>query len=733
MILFQEDWDKYPTAIVDNKTKNETFKRLALLYSKMGIKNNLFMLSLLNPDLQGLDPFSKDLTEDQMIAIAVECRLNFWYFAREILKAPGIAGGDAIPIRANRGNIAMWWLFMNHITTTLIQIRQTGKSLSTDGLMTYLLDIGTRGTDINLLTKDDDLRSKNIQRIKDIESTLPTYLKVRKKTDIYNTEQISVSALDNTYNAHLPNKSEKAALNVGRGLTSPVFHIDELAFLFNIGITLPAALAGGGAARDIAGLNNAPYGNIFTTTAGKKDDKDGKFAYKIVQESAIWSETFFDCKDIKDLEKTIRLNSPGGKLRVNCTFNHKQLGYTDEWLKQKIEETTGSGDDIRRDFFNEWTSGNISNPLSNDILGKIKESEKSPEFTKVYKKGYMIRWYVPESELDKLLNTESHILGVDTSDASGGDDITLLIMSVASGKTIGATTVNETNLIEFSEWLCELLVMYKKLTAIIERRSSGPTIIDYLLLMLPSYDEDPFKRLFNRIINDNQTSDEAFKLATTPLGRKDKGLFVKYKKHFGFSTSGSGLTSRSDLYGMTLQSAAKQLNDRIYDYTLVNQIMTLIKKNDRVDHDAGDHDDMVISWLLSFWLLTMGKNLDVYGINSREVLIETKTQKEIVTPMDYYDIIQQNEYKEEIERLLYKLDNETDEFIASTYEKKLYFLNSKLTEEDKVTLSIDEVINKIKDTKRLNRINNKYENREINNYNQHNFVSRSSLFGTRRY
>lgn len=61
--------------------------------------------------------------------------------------------------------------------TYLVQIRQTGKSISTDVLDSYLLNIRCRGTTINLLTKDDALRSENIQRLKDIIDEMPFYLK----------------------------------------------------------------------------------------------------------------------------------------------------------------------------------------------------------------------------------------------------------------------------------------------------------------------------------------------------------------------------------------------------------------------------------------------------------------------------------------------------------------------------------------------------------------------------
>ncbi len=733
MILFREDWDRFPEAIVNNKTDNETFKRMAALYRSMGVKNNVFMLSLLNKDLVGIDPFSPNLTEDEMLAIATECYFNFWFFMREILMAPGNSGGDAIRIRANRGNLAVYWLFFNHIMTFLIQIRQTGKSFSVDALMVYLLNVGAKGTQINLLTKDDNLRTKNLDRIKNIESNLPIYLKQRKKSDISNTEEIYVSALGNSYTGHLPNKSEKAALNIGRGLTSPVFHIDEAAFLYNIGISLGAALSGGGAARDIARENNAPHGTILTTTAGKLDDRDGKFIYGLLQQSATWSEKFFDAKNLKDLEKIISHSSEGGVIRVNCTFSHRQLGFTDEWLRKTIQDSTAVGDDADRDFFNKWTSGSLTSPLTIAILNKIKESEKEPTFTKLYDEGYVMRWYIPEEDVDRRLNTESFIMGVDTSDAGGSDDITIIIASVATGKTIGAASINETNLINFSQWLCSLLVRYKKVTAIIERRSSGPTIIDYLLLMLPTYDEDPFRRLFNRVVNDKDEFKDRFKEVATPaLSHKDKDIFVKYKKYFGFSTSGSGLTSRSDLYGITLQNCAKQVGDRAYDSKLINQIMGLIVKNGRVDHDTGQHDDMVISWLLSFWLMTMGKNLEFYGINTREILIDTKTEKKVNSAAEYYDQVMQNQNKIEIENLLTQLSTEQDENMSLVYERKLVYLNSRLTSEEKTHLAIDDVINKIRDTKRLNRINNKYNHNQNNQYYGGNqYISNSSMFGFR--
>ena len=152
-ILFLEDWDKHPNAIVDLKTRNKSYLILAKKYKKMGIKNHSFMLALYNPKLQGVDPHDPDLTFEQVLAVTHECKVNFWYYIREVAKFPAISGDEADDFRANRGNIASYWMFWNHITQMLIQPRQTGKSAGTDQLSRYLLNIGMSNSKMALFTK----------------------------------------------------------------------------------------------------------------------------------------------------------------------------------------------------------------------------------------------------------------------------------------------------------------------------------------------------------------------------------------------------------------------------------------------------------------------------------------------------------------------------------------------------------------------------------------------------
>lgn len=698
MILFKDDWYKYPNAIIDTETKNRSFVRLSALYREMNISNHGFILQLHDPSLQGVDPHDPDLPVEVMLKIALECKINPFYFFREVARVPG-TGGQFL---ANRGNMALYWLFYNHITVFLIQIRQTGKSFSTDTLMVSLTNIQCTNTKINLLTKDNTLRSSNLDRIKDIADELPFYLKQTSKNDISNTEEFAVSSLGNSYRGHLPNKSPKMANKVGRGLTSPIMHIDEGPFCDNISISLPAALASGIAAREAARDKGEPYGIIHTTTAGKKDDPDGRYIHSILEKSAVWTEKFFDCRDVNELERTVRTNSPGGELRVNCTFNHRQLGKTDKWLKDQIEMTGATGEAADRDFFNIWTSGTQLSPLSADIADKIRLSQQNDYFTEISTQySYITRWYIPEQAVATIMSQEPHVLCLDSSDAAGGDDIGLVIRSIRTGATIGVGNYNETNLITFAEWLCQILEKYPRLTLIIERRSTGSSILDYLLLMLPNREIDPFKRIYNKVVQDAEEYPERYKEINKPMSHRYHDVYVKYKKTFGFATSGAGVTARSDIYGSTLLNSAKNCHDTVRDMMLIDQLLGLEIRNGRVDHADGSKDDLCIAWLLGYWFMTKGKNLSFYGIESREVLSQNRNIVPENTAANDYKLRQTEKTKRDIEELVAKLEVESDTILIMIYENKLKKLFDTLSDSDKVTVSVDDLINNLRSSRNL--------------------------------
>jgi hypothetical protein len=444
----------------------------------------------------------------------------------------------------------------------------------------------------------------------------------------------------------------------------------------------------------------------------------------------------------------IRRNSPAGVVRVNATFNHRQLGKTDEWLKEKLDNSVAEGEDADRDYFNLWTSGNATHPLSIDLLERIVRSQQDVKYTEITKEGYIVRWYIEEDEIEWRMADSFYVLGGDPSDAGGGDDIGFVLTDIRTMEVVAALQVNETNLILFSRWLANMFVRYENFVANIERRSSGAMILDYLLIMLPEYGIDPFKRLFNLVVHEADEKRERFREVQLPMNRRSSDIYVRHKKLFGFVTSGSGMFSRTELYSSTLKNAAKQAADKIHDKNLIDQITGLTTKNGRIDHEDGSHDDLVIGWLMGMWLLRLGKNLSFYGIDSKMIGADCIEHKEEITPMGALQRVEQQRIRQRIEEIYDRLTNEQDDFVCQRLEHELLALDHQIILEADEVYSVDELIRQASETRkgrRRNQVSMYQQNDQYNavagqagaaQYNQGAFADRplsaSEMYGMYR-
>lgn len=702
MILFKKDWAKYPNAIVHVATSNHTFLKMAELFKGMGVENYYFHLALMQPELEHVDPHSKVLSEETMVKIGFECRYNPWYYFREVARVPPQAGNEPVQLRANRGNLALWWCFFAHMDIALIQPRQTGKSLSTDILMSYLLDIATTNTDISMLTKDDQLRVANVERLKEIRDLVPKYLSQKTKHDSDNKQEVTCNRLNNRYRTSVAQGSALAANNVGRGLTSPIMHIDEGPFCTHIDVTMPAMLASGSAARDEAAATGAAYGNIFTTTAGKKDTKAGKYMHAMISGGLPWSEHLYDSKDEADLYDIVDKGKTGKKVIVNATFSHRQLGKTDEWLVKVLKDVNATAEEADRDFFNIWTSGTSQSPLSIELNEAIKKSKMEPKHVEITRHNYTINWMIPRAEIESYMARNKVVIGMDTSEGIGRDFTTMVLVNAKTLEVVATGAFNETNLMLFGQFVADVMTKYDNTILIPERRSTGQTLIDTLLVVLPTRGIDPFKRIFNTVIDNRSERPEDYKeIIGTDPARRTQAWYDRWKKCFGYATAASGKYSRNALYSDVFQTAARKGGRVVRDAGLIDEITSLTVKNGRIDHSDGGHDDRVIAWLLAGWLLTMGRGLEYYGIEG--ALTETLDADKKVDPDEERYLLRekhrQEELREEMENILERVRGERNDFIVQRLEGRLRVLDSKLQDQFDENSSIDSLLKDAKESR----------------------------------
>lgn len=708
-ILFAEDWEKPENhgVIVDYETKNQSFVRYSALLREMGVKNHLWPLQLHDAELRGVDPFDPNIEPELAVRVALECKRNFFYYIREIARDPAGSNEHPLLFNTNRGIMSAFWLFFNHVLILLVMIRQTGKSFGIDHLLTYLCNIRLTKTEISYLTKDEKLRGRSVDRLKSIELSLPDYIKQRSNRDPGNTEVFKISSLDNSIKFYVPNRSPKLADLVGRGMTSPITVCDEFSYIANSSITIPVMLAATLAAREVAKIKKDPYGNIFMTTTGKRDTAEGRYAYNFMQNCAIWSEGFLDAKNVDELHEMIRKAGNGVDVRVNCTFNHRQLGKTDQWLKDRMRESAQNDPiQISADFLNGWPSGSTLTPFSQDIAEEIRASENvDPDVVIDGEEAYAFRWYYNRNEREGRLANDHHVLSIDPSEAIGRDAIGIVLRNVYSGEVAMAADIAEGNLIHFSRWLCKFLMRYVKITLIAERRSMGSAILDYVILFLTNEGVDPFTRIFNQVVQEAEEYPDRFKDIQNPFSNREN-VFLKYKKYFGWATSSGGSTSRTDLYSRTLTAAAQMTGSLVRDRSLILQILGLEVRNGRIDHGVGEHDDLVIAWMLSYWLISLGKNLKYYGIESNRILSNNPVHLKNLKLVSAYDQSVFAKARKDVEELTIALKEEKDEFAAKRIEFSLEQAVSRLSESDRNVFSADGLIQRLREERQKSRRQN---------------------------
>lgn len=700
MMLFEKDWLRFPDAIADYDTKNKSFYRLSMLYKEMGIKNHLFPLTLFQRELVGVDPFDPNLTRQQKTMILNECIYNPWYYFREVARLPPNSGVNPIPFIASRANISMIWCFFNHVDYLLIQPRQTGKSGSTDTLIQGLMSLWTMNTRLLLVTKDHKLRAANIDRLKGLREYLPDYIYYPNKNDVNNTEMMTVKDRGNSLLTAVAQSSEAGATKLGRGLTSPVFVFDEFAYITHIGITLPAVLAAGSAARDQAKAEGQPHGNVYLTTAGDLNKRDGRFAHDFMMSGTEWTEGFLDSVDEEDLRNKVSQNAgKKGRVLINGTFNHLQLGKSDAWMLQKINDSTGTREEAERDFLNSWTTGGEGSVIRGEDKERMMRSQRDPNYSEISPDGFVIHWFIERQSIPSRMNSSHFVIGLDTSEALGGenDAIGMVIIDVRNHDVVAVGRYNETNTSRFAIFLANFLVKYVNTTLIFERRSTGSSIYDTMVLHLMVKQVDPFRRIFNRVVDEPDN----FRLEYDDISRVNKsrpsGYIDKYKRHFGFATSGgTGRFSRNGLYSEALYSMLRHGAHRINSKLLIAELAGLHSTDGRIDHKNSGHDDLVIALLLAHWFCIKAKNLQFYGIEARNVLIDS-ADLEQKSEDERFEERRKMQKRDEFNSTIKELENATSAYDIDRLERKLRALGKGVDVEEITGVGIDALLEQLQE------------------------------------
>lgn len=621
----------------DTGTSNKSFLQVAKDLKSLGIHNYYFMLEIYDYSLVNIDHYAENLTRDQISRIMTECTRNPWYYLREICRVPD-QGGVGIPFKANRGNIAQTWLTLHGIDSWLCLPRQQGKTISFLCLLAWAYSFGTNNSTFIFVNKDSGNAKENLQRLKDIIDCLPEFLRFEQimEEDENGKVKLVKAARNATSMKHPITKnriiikpkatSYESALSLARGLTSNILHFDEPEFTPYIKTIIENSVSTFETAARNAKKNGAMYCRAFSCTPGDLDTSMGQEAQEILSHTTKWSEHMYDMRydslsdDKNELLQYVKNN--GGNGIVYIEYSYKQLGLTDEWLRNmynKIQNPIV----VKREILLQRIRGSSDSPFDQEDIEYL-ASMIQPIVDELY-----ICEHFRFDIYKKLERLTPYLVSIDCSTGTNGDSNAITILNpytVRPDAEFKCPYIGET---QFEKLIMELVMDHiPRAVIIIERNSVGDGIIDHLL-------NSPIRQNLYFDKNKDLVEENLADASNVVSMLKRQG---EQKKYYGVYTNNQ---SREDMMAILFRRMAEYKDDFVTK-NITDDIAHLVRfKSGKIAAAEGQHDDSIMSYLIGMYVWYHGNNLPAFSVikGAKEIENQNKGLKRTVEDIENMDIL----------------------------------------------------------------------------------------------
>ena len=304
-------------------TTNKSFLEVQHLLEMKGVEDNLFMMSLLNPNLLDVDIEDPKLDMETDTSIIFESRNNIWYLLREVLKVPKMGGGFE-PVNINIAKLAQLFLYLQGYSTWVTAPRQTGSTTFTNIIST----LHTKDKNPLIVARDlsDSTVAGSICSPTKCHDTLLWHLKT-KKARLYT--QLSLGIINNRFFAFdkdlMTNASPEQMKQIAQLPISSI-HFTDAEYVENIDNIYYRLRENG---------FNGPF--LFESVINDDADKTGALTL-LEKECVEWTTSMFDMP-------------PQDKSKIyHIQYDYEELGYKEaEWFERMVKVLNNDWDVIRRE------------------------------------------------------------------------------------------------------------------------------------------------------------------------------------------------------------------------------------------------------------------------------------------------------------------------------------------------------------------------------------------------
>lgn len=581
-------------------TRNQSFIKMHFNLKQKGITNNTFFLTLLDPELEFVDPYDPNLTRIQKARILNEIINNYWYFLREVVRVQTPGGSKMYEL--NSAFLAFHYLSELNINIYIETARQIGKTTAVLVRKLYTYNFRARNSKILFFHKAHSESKSNLSELKKIRDSLPAYLRMEslvsngKKLKAKNSVESIQHVINQNMIITMPSaSSEEKADSLGRGKTATEIYFDEHAFMKYNDVIYASVIPAYNTAANISREQNNPFGIVITTTAGSRNRDYAEYSYQFKENATKWDESFYDLTP-EQLYAEINKNTKSNFVYIK--YQYYELGYSRKWLENIIREMGNNWAKIRREYLLEWEYENKDNPFDSNDLELIDSLKKEP-ITKLRYGSHVVNIY--EQYDPRYLEDHPPIIGVDVAGSQSRlDSSAITIIDSLSTKVIATLNSNYIGYRDLSSIIVDLVRNYYPRAVVnIERNGGfGDSVIEHLKPYIKS-------NLYWEIVD--SVVEERAGLQTA--------LIKKTRKRFGTNSTGR---VRNQLMNI-LYNRVEFHKDKFLCPIIISELKTLTtRKSGKIEHSSGNHDDQIFSYLIALYVWYEGKNLaERYGISKR--------------------------------------------------------------------------------------------------------------------
>ena len=611
----------------DFGTKNKSFLQTAFELKELGIRNYYFMLEIKDPRVSDIDPFKKNITQQEVMALMQELKSNIWYYSRAVARIRSDAG--IVNFALHRGLAAAIWCFNKRFDSCLNEPRQTWKTSGTIATICGWAFQLSQNLKMHFFGKESENTKRNLATLKDDIDLLPEWLQFKRYMDVdgktkktqQSTEILKNKMFNNELVIHPKPTSKGHAQGMARGASAAILYFDEIEHTPFFDELLSNSAPAFKTAADNARLAGLPFGRIFTTTPGNLDTREGMTAYPIIQSMIPWTEKIYDMTDseIDEYKSAYRdqYHSDETKEKTRevvdifyLEYQYYQVRKDYAWV---MEQYKLSGDKmaIRREILLQRLRGSSDSPISpEDIEYLISNMRKSDKDLLIDGK-WRFRLYdhgATQKVGGEVLPFDPripYIVSIDPAGGGGGDNTAVYVINPYNLRIAAEFKNPYISTPATVKMIINLINNHIPKGVIFpEKNSMGIGILQLLAessVRENLYWSDTDKQLEKMA----EESPEEFQMRAASAEWKKYGVYTSVK-------------TRSMMFEILFRhlGECKQILDTEY---LVDDLCKLVRSSTgKISAVKGEHDDCCMAYLIGMYLYYTGDNLELFGINNKE-------------------------------------------------------------------------------------------------------------------